>query len=307
MNRSKVSIILTTYNRAHLIEETLNSVLNQTYRNWECIIIDDYSIDNTQEIIQKYLKLDDRFSYYLKTKDYKKGLPGSRNFGLDIAKGSFIIFFDDDDIVHPQNLEICVKELNNENIYFCRYIRQVFVNEFHYQFDYNTDYEKFEISIKDLEKLIDQRLPFNSCSVIWKKECFIKNRFVEKLMYAEDWELYSRILSQNFNGISINKTLFFGRKHENSNTGEFYNGKQLRIKSKKNAIKLIAENLSEKKLLNESIVKYLIGLAIGFRDIKLLNYILRISKASNLKILYFNFKNQVFPLWKLFKKIEKRI
>src|SRR5690606_22147214 len=102
MEETKVTILLATYNRSHLIGETLYSIQNQTYKNWECIIVDDYSIDNTKEVIEEFIKQDNRFIYFLKTKQYSKGLSGSRNQGLDIAqsrKVQFVQFFDDDDIM----------------------------------------------------------------------------------------------------------------------------------------------------------------------------------------------------------------
>src|SRR5258705_6384267 len=102
----KVTIIMATYNRSHFILETLSSIQNQTYSEWECLIIDDGGTDNTLEIITPVLDTDLRFKFVKRPDQYKKGLPGCRNYGLDLAKGDYIIFFDDDDIVHPQNLEL---------------------------------------------------------------------------------------------------------------------------------------------------------------------------------------------------------
>ncbi len=96
---------MATYNRAHLITETLRSIQAQTYTNFECSIIDDGGTDNTAEIIAPFLE-DTRFTFQKRPSTYGKGLPGCRNYGLDLAKGEFVIFFDDDDIIHPQNLEI---------------------------------------------------------------------------------------------------------------------------------------------------------------------------------------------------------
>ena len=67
MRKPLVSIIIPTFNRAHLIGETLNSVLAQTYPYWECIIIDDGSTDNSKKIIGEYVKKDFRFHYYFPT------------------------------------------------------------------------------------------------------------------------------------------------------------------------------------------------------------------------------------------------
>ena len=153
--------------------------------------------------------------------------------------------------------------------------------------------------------MIDGQLPFNSCAVMWKKECFEEHKFVENLMYAEEWELYSRILSNGFKGISINKTLFYGRKHKNSNTGEFWEGNTTRVQSKKQAIFLVLQNLVNKQLVSPYLLKYLAGLAISFRDYNLLNDILNISKRDLKNRLYLKLKFYMFPVWKIYKKTLK--
>ena len=113
-----VTIIMATYNRAHFILETLLSIQKQTFGDWECLIIDDGGTDNTPEVIAPILAQDVRFQYMNRPETYLKGLPGCRNFGLDIANGEYIIFFDDDDIVHPLNLELCLKEIKNKDYFF---------------------------------------------------------------------------------------------------------------------------------------------------------------------------------------------
>ncbi|XMO86576.1 glycosyltransferase family 2 protein [Algibacter sp. AS12] len=306
-NSSLVTIIMATYNRAHFIIETLQSIQKQTYPNWECLIIDDGGTDDTYEVIKPILNSDNRFQLFKRTDNYAKGLPGSRNFGLDKAKGDYIIFFDDDDIVHPQNLELCVNELNNIEYSFCRYLRAVFIGDFSYDFDLSKDYSKFQVNLSDLEAIIKNELPINSCAIMWKKECFINKRFTEHLMYAEEWELYSRILSEGFKGISTNKTLFFGRKHSKSNTGEFFLGNAKRIQSKKEALILIINNLKDKNLLTRTLFKYFTGLAIAFRDYKLLKQILLLAKMNKKSNLFVQFKYFMFPIWKRFMRIQKAL
>ena len=306
----KVSIIMATYNRANFIVETLLTIKNQTFTDWECLIIDDGGTDNTFAVISPLIKEDSRFKYHKRTENYLKGLPGSRNFGLDLAVGKFIIFFDDDDIAHPQNLEICVAELESKDISFCRYVREVFVNDFDYNFDYSKQYDFFEIDYKDVGRMLDNSLQFNSCAVMWKRICFDQNRFVEHLMYAEEWELYARIVSSGFNGISVNKTLFYGRKHENSNTGEFYNNNTIRRKSYADAILLAVINLDNKKILNNEILRYFIVYSLTFKEFNLFDRILdhiKISKVEKLKwfLFYFTLPLRV-KLYRFRKKIKEK-
>ena len=299
---------MATFNRAHFILETITSIQNQTYLEWECLIIDDGGTDNTQEVIAPILEQDNRFKYKKRTAEYRKGLPGCRNYGIDLAKGEYIIFFDDDDIVHPQNLELCVKELKQEKFSFCRYERAVFFNDFNYSFDYSKIYSSFEITMNDVEKLLNHELPFNSCAVMWKRRCFEQNRFVEHLMYAEEWELYSRILSFGAKGISINKFLFYGRKHPNSNTGEFFQNSPVRRTSQADAVILVVQNLKEKQLLSNSLIQHLITFSIGFKEYNLFNQILRILDLGLLgklkwKLFYISYPLRL-PIYKLKKKIR---
>lgn len=95
-----VSVIIPTYNRAHLIERAIQSVLNQTYQNFEVIIVDDGSIDNTEEVVKK---IHDNRVYYYKH-DKNKGGSAARNTGISLAKGEYIAFQDSDDEWLPEKL-----------------------------------------------------------------------------------------------------------------------------------------------------------------------------------------------------------
>jgi glycosyltransferase involved in cell wall biosynthesis len=100
-----VSIIIPTFNRETLVVETLNSVINQTSSDWECIIVDDGSIDNTIDIISEFCKEDDRFKI-LKRNREPKGAATCRNIGWQNSKYEYIVFLDSDDLIAPW----CIKE-----------------------------------------------------------------------------------------------------------------------------------------------------------------------------------------------------
>ncbi|WP_445718813.1 glycosyltransferase family 2 protein [Flavobacterium sp.] len=303
----KVTIIMATYNRAHFIVETLHSIQQQTFQDWECFIIDDGGTDNTQEVIAPILEQDNRFQFLKRPNTYLKGLPGCRNYGLDLAQGDYIIFFDDDDIVHPKNLELCLKELNDNNYSFCRYLRTVFTGEFNYNFDLTNTYDSFQIGNTDVYSLIKHELPFNSCAVMWRKSCFNENRFVEHLMYAEEWELYSRILSSGVVGVSINKILFFGRKHPNSNTGEFYSNNPIRKKSNNDAILLVLSNLKKKQLLTDSILRYFIQMAYDYKEFNLFSSIITTLELSGFLKLKWQLFYMFFPVRLYLYSLKKKM
>ncbi|MCR9183584.1 MAG: glycosyltransferase [Flavobacteriaceae bacterium] len=118
-----VSIIIPTYNRAHLIGETLDSVLAQTYTNWECIIVDDGSTDATAEVVQTYLDKDPRFQYHHRPADRLKGANACRNYGFEMSKGEYIQWLDSDDLISENKIEEQTKVLLNhiDSIAICKW------------------------------------------------------------------------------------------------------------------------------------------------------------------------------------------
>lgn len=309
MEKPVVSIVMATFNRAHLISETLKSILNQSFSNWECLIIDDGSTDNTKEILQPFLEIDNRLGYFTRSKQYKKGLPGCRNQGLEIAQGEYVVFFDDDDIVHPDLLCLCVKEIEYHNVQYCRYLRTVFTGDFHNNFDDDLNFDVQHLNIDHLDKIIMNSIPFNSCQVLWKKSNFTNNKFNEDLMYAEEWECYSRILSTGVNGVSIDKVLFYGRKHPKSNTGEFQNNDPVRKASKVKAIKLVIANLSAAGLFSPKLVHYFLRSAFALQEASIIEYVLKYSGAGTLTSLKyklgFKYYAWIEPIFKLKGRVKK--
>jgi glycosyltransferase involved in cell wall biosynthesis len=296
---------MATYNRAHFIAETLQSIQNLTFTNWECLIIDDGGTDNTLEIITPILNDDSRFSFHSRTANYQKGLPGTRNYGLDLAKGKYIIFFDDDDIVHPDNLKIAIAVIESNNIDFCHYQKQSFQN---IRPDMATTQIIVEGNInKDaIEKVITQEIGLASCTVLWKKECFANIRFNESLMYAEEWECYIRIISENFKGVIISNVLYYNRKHSNSNTAEFYTNSPIRRESFTKAILLVTQNLKEKRLLTAALKRYFITLSIEFTECNLFEKILKILDLPTFEKIKWKLFYVTLPLRLYVYRIKKK-
>lgn len=109
-----VSIIMPSYNTANFIGATIGSVLIQTYKNWELLIVDDCSTDNTDEIVSRY---DDERIIYLKNAK-NSGAAISRNIALENAKGKWIAFLDSDDLWYPTKLEEQIKFMKKINTSF---------------------------------------------------------------------------------------------------------------------------------------------------------------------------------------------
>lgn len=115
MRKDLVSIIMPSYNTARYIADSINSVIKQTYENWELIIVDDCSNDNTDEIVNSFLK-DERIKYFKNERN--SGAAISRNKALREAKGRWIAFLDSDDLWGPEKLEKQINFMKKNNYFF---------------------------------------------------------------------------------------------------------------------------------------------------------------------------------------------
>ncbi len=106
---SLVSVVIPTYNHARFLGRALQSVLDQTYTNWEAIVVDNHSQDNTDEVVQRFAC--GRFTLL---KIHNNGvIAASRNMGIRAAKGEWIAFLDSDDWWKPNKLQVCFEHINN--------------------------------------------------------------------------------------------------------------------------------------------------------------------------------------------------
>ncbi len=198
----KVSIIVPTYNNSTLISKTLENILEQSYENWECIIVDDGSTDNTLIKIKTYLKQDHRFKYFYKSNG---GLSSARNFGIRNASGKYIQFLDSDDYLQNDKLLNQVKilednpsvdivytegkyfESHNEHKLFCSMSKDE-VNKFP-----NITGKEEQILNCLVEKNI---MPVNAA--LLRKGLINKvGLFDEEMNALEDWDYWIRCASES--------------------------------------------------------------------------------------------------------------
>lgn len=182
------SIIIPTYNRAHLIERTLNTLLSQNYIDYELIIIDDGSTDNTFSIVDNYLSSNVK---YFKTSNQERG--ASRNFGASMASGKYVNFFDSDDLAFSNYLSIanCLITKNINLEWF-------FVNYEIMSDSGNLIRAGFNFTDSTLNtKLSDGN--FLSCSSVFiRRDIFLTHKFKEdrELAASEDYELWLRLAAR---------------------------------------------------------------------------------------------------------------
>ena len=167
----KISVIVPVYNVEKYLDKCLNSILNQTYKNFEVIIINDGSTDESYKIISKYEKLDSRFKCYNKENG---GLSDARNYGLDFVTGDYLLFIDSDDYVDNNYFENIVNIANKEDIDLIK-IKLIKVDEFGNYLEKKDG--KDNSGFIDFEKLITLDYVEPACSYVYSTKFWKNNKF----------------------------------------------------------------------------------------------------------------------------------
>jgi glycosyltransferase involved in cell wall biosynthesis len=221
-----VSIIIPTYNRAHLIGETLDSVLAQTYQNWECIIVDDGSSDNTDEFVGAYVEKDSRFKYFHRPDEHLPGGNGARNYGFKMSQGEYIQWFDSDDLMAPEKIDLNIKLFLRKNISL--------VISSYSEFNSKTIFEvanNLNLETNLFDDLVQKKVKINTPSSFWKKSFLTdKNLFDEKILKGQELDFYSRIFYENKIDFDIiNIATSFIRRGDDGILNEFHNGENIEM------------------------------------------------------------------------------
>ena len=191
-----ISIIIPTYNREDLIQETLDSILAQSETNWECLLIDDGSTDQTWNVLQNYSSKDDRFKIF-KRQDFNKpkGANACRNIGIEKSSGDFRLFLEIDDLMGFVFLSSVKDKITNTK-------NDLIIYQSVYFFENNPNEENI-VKINSEESLITSFFKKESIWLISNpliKRAFITKKqifFNENLLAAQDWEFFMKILLLN--------------------------------------------------------------------------------------------------------------
>ena len=203
-----ISIIVPCYKQAHFLNESLQSVLDQTYVDWECIIVNDGSPDNTESIAQQWCEKDNRFIYLYKENG---GLPSARNEGVKNSKGEFIVALDSDDILHSDFLTQLVPELkSNDNLGIVSCYRYFFSKN---KANIINKYKATGSSYHDL--MFENKLMPSS---IYRKKCWEDVGGYDESMVKgfEDWEFWLNITKRGWEFKFVEEFLFYYRKAKKS-------------------------------------------------------------------------------------------
>ncbi len=196
-----VSVVIPTYNQADLLLKALQSVINQTFHDWEAIVIDNYSSDNTREIVDSLN--DPRIKYVAFS---NKGIiAASRNHGIRQATGDYVAFLDSDDLWYPSKLVTCLDYVKQGADAVCHGIRirkdGILQNKVYPTHPYGNIYKTL---------LYDGNTVIATSTVLLKKQCF--NRFGifsedPEIVTAEDYELWLRLSKNNIRWVFISEVL----------------------------------------------------------------------------------------------------
>jgi glycosyltransferase involved in cell wall biosynthesis len=189
-----VSIIVPCYNQAQYLAETLDSVLSQTYCDWECIIINDGSPDNTEEIAKLYSEKDKRFRYIFKE---NSGLSSTRNAGLRIVKGKYIQFLDADDLLQKEKIKLQVSFLEQNSEVDIVYSGSLYFLNSNLKETFVLGRAGMVPTINLDKDNTDQIYPFlwrnvtTICSTLYRRSVFkLVPGFDENLKSLEDWDFH---------------------------------------------------------------------------------------------------------------------
>lgn len=244
MNNYLISIIIPIFNSEKFIEETLKSIVAQTYTHWECILIDDGSTDNTVSIIKNYITTDNRFCFYNRPESLPKGANSCRNFGFDLSKGQFVNWFDSDDVMLETFLQDKIREVTDG-------VNLVITSGF---FTNETLETKKQIDLFLTTALfhdyVSWKLKVLTPSVLFRKS-FLEGKelFSYKIKKGQEAEFFSRIffnLAQT-DYVIVNKHTYLYRSHENSSTTQ---NQVYKKEFKESEAYTLIENLKRAQLLN---------------------------------------------------------
>jgi len=212
----KVSIIIPTYNREKFIIETIQSVLNQTVKDLEIIIVDDGSTDNTKDIVKKLIEKDNRIKYFYQENCGRPAVP--RNFGFKNSIGEYVAFLDSDDIWFPEKVEEQIKLFEKDKNGKLGFVDcgHIIIDENGTEMKKHYNFHSYRGYI--FQEFLRDNLILTPGSILIKRSVLNKlGLFDERFKFMDDWDMWLKI-SKYYNFDSVDENLFKYRVHKNSVT-----------------------------------------------------------------------------------------
>ncbi|MBC7784654.1 MAG: glycosyltransferase family 2 protein [Burkholderiales bacterium] len=188
-----ISIIIPTHNRGELLMQTIASVQAQTNRDFECVVVDDHSTDDTASRMQAVLDTDSRFTM-ISVPSGRRGAQAARNIGIERAKGDYVMLLDSDDLLAPHCIEqrIAVMQ-SNPQLDFVVFPCECFIKQ---PGDVSLLWN-VQTSEPDLDRFLKGDVPWQTTSPIWKRDAIVSLLpWPEDVPVAQDWEFHIRALAR---------------------------------------------------------------------------------------------------------------
>jgi glycosyltransferase involved in cell wall biosynthesis len=247
----EIIILLSTYNRDHLIIETLESIKAQSYKHFKCYITDDNSTDDTRKVVQQFCRHDKRFKYFCKPTKLPQGLSATRNYGLQLARevnAKFVHFFDDDDIMHPNKLELQIEPFNRDDsldMTLCKFKKFENIDQIIYDLKEVDEPHCRVVCENLLRSFFTDKLCLNSAGPLWRLASLNGMNFREDLYYSEERTFYLELfMLKQIKYEPVPLVLFWYRKHQYAITSQLYENQEL----KKNSSNLAQQYLLDRAL-----------------------------------------------------------
>lgn len=214
MQKGLVSIIVPVFNSERYLSDTLNSIINQSFSNWECLCVDDGSTDDSVSIVNQFTAIDSRIKLHKRPSNLKKGGNSCRNYGFEISNGEYIQWFDSDDLMRESMLEMKVEALTSNQA-----INYVICETGYFSISSNEvgRYEQHLASTDLYLDYLEFRTKFFTPGPMFRK-AFLLNMslFNVSLKRHQEKEFFFRIILKDSNYLVINKALVLRRLHESS-------------------------------------------------------------------------------------------
>ena len=212
-----VSIVIPTFNRGNLISQTLTSIIHQTLGNWEVIVVDDGSTDDTVSVMESWVQSDDRI-HYVQRQTLPPGACACRNLGTALAQGRYVIYLDSDDLLATTSLENRVAKMDaNPDLDFGIFSGALFRNrpdDLKIQFNLET-------TSLDLDRFLSLDTPWQTTGPIWRKSSldYYHLEWNEDLLSWQDVEFHVHALALNLKYKNFPIQDFYWRVMQNSSIG----------------------------------------------------------------------------------------
>ena len=244
MNNTLISIIVPCYNQAQFLPEALQSVLEQTYTNWECIIVNDGSPDNTDEVAQEWLAKDKRFKYVVKKNG---GLSSARNAGMEVSNGEWVQFLDSDDCIHPDKLKDAIEVFNNapnKKLVVSQY--KMFTSSINQLAETPINYNQDSLTYENILFNWGNTFVIPIHCGIFSLSILKEIKFDENFKAVEDWIMWLSFFKITEEAVYIDRVLAFYRNNENSMTKDHVLIQNHLLKAYKYIYRALSKEDSEK-------------------------------------------------------------